>query len=52
MNFIHFRADPDPRPAHASDDAFGKALQAINARRRALYPRPAPPPDAQTGAAP
>jgi len=34
-----------PRP-HASDQVFGKALQAINDRKRALYARAAPSPAA------
>ncbi len=42
---------PDAPPQHASAQAFDKALQAINARKRALYAR-ATPPTQTAGAAP
>lgn len=48
---IRGEPDPNPPPQHASDDAFSKALQAVNARKRALYARPAPP-DTIAGASP
>ncbi len=46
------RGAPDPNPprAHASDEAFARALQAVNARKRALSARPAP--TVQAGASP
>jgi hypothetical protein len=43
---------PDTPPPHASGPAFDKALQAINARKRLLYAKSAPPPDAAAGASP
>jgi hypothetical protein len=44
-------APADPGPQHASDDAFNKALQAVNARKQALSGR-APAAAAKAGAAP